>query len=189
MPTTRLLSCPPLWCHGFVQFNHYMVRAGEYAAALVNAAPTAVGYQAVVDQFVEPRCPVRPADVPSIADWAGRLRGFFAEPDIESRIDMVNLMLATAVETVFVSRHDGLAAHLHYVPVEADLVRRMRTRTAVGLAHLLCGGAGDRLGQCARDGCGVVFLDTSRNGRRRFCGVRCANVVRVSNHRSRRISR
>ena len=30
------------------------------------------------------------------------------------------------------------------------------------------------------------FIDTSRNGRRHFCSVRCANHVNVANHRLRR---
>jgi len=31
-----------------------------------------------------------------------------------------------------------------------------------------------------------VFIDTSRNGRRHFCCLRCANQVNVANHRHRR---
>jgi predicted RNA-binding Zn ribbon-like protein len=47
-------------------------------------------------------------------------------------------------------------------------------------------GAGSRLRACSRAGCGTVFIDTSRNGRRHFCSVRCANQVNVANHRRRR---
>lgn len=36
---------------------------------------------------------------------------------------------------------------------------------------------------CRRDGCGTAFLDTSRNGLRRFCSLRCANQVNVASHR------
>jgi predicted RNA-binding Zn ribbon-like protein len=32
----------------------------------------------------------------------------------------------------------------------------------------------------------VAFADVSRNGLRRFCSVRCANVVNVTRHRVRR---
>ena len=55
----------------------------------------------------------------------------------------------------------------------------------VGAFGLLGHGAGERLRACGRAGCGVVFVDTSRNGRRRFCSVRCANQVNVANHRLR----
>jgi predicted RNA-binding Zn ribbon-like protein len=47
-------------------------------------------------------------------------------------------------------------------------------------------GAGSRLRACSRAGCSTVFIDTSRNGRRHFCSVRCANQVNVANHRRRR---
>ena len=58
--------------------------------------------------------------------------------------------------------------------------------TAAGLAHVIDDGGGERLRACSRAGCGVVFADTSRNGRRRVCSVRCANQVNVANHRLRR---
>ncbi|MEO3867710.1 CGNR zinc finger domain-containing protein [Nonomuraea sp. B12E4] len=34
--------------------------------------------------------------------------------------------------------------------------------------------------------CQVVYVDTSRNGRRRFCSPGCANRVNVAAHRARR---
>jgi predicted RNA-binding Zn ribbon-like protein len=61
----------------------------------------------------------------------------------------------------------------------------VRALTAAGLAHVIDGGDGARLRTCARAGCDVAFLDTSRNGRRHFCSVRCANQVNVANHRQR----
>jgi len=57
--------------------------------------------------------------------------------------------------------------------------------TAAGLAHMIDSGAGARLRCCDRGACGTAFLDTSRNGRRHFCSVRCANQVNVANHRLR----
>jgi predicted RNA-binding Zn ribbon-like protein len=46
-------------------------------------------------------------------------------------------------------------------------------------------GSGFRLRVCQRAGCETAFLDVSRNGRRRFCSLRCANQVNVANHRLR----
>jgi predicted RNA-binding Zn ribbon-like protein len=62
----------------------------------------------------------------------------------------------------------------------------VKALTAAGLAHVIDDGAGSRLRACSRSGCGTVFIDTSRNGRRHFCSVRCANQVNVANHRRRR---
>jgi predicted RNA-binding Zn ribbon-like protein len=61
----------------------------------------------------------------------------------------------------------------------------VKALTAAGVAHIIDGGGGSRLRACSRPGCGIVFLDTSRNGRRHFCSVRCANQVNVANHRLR----
>jgi predicted RNA-binding Zn ribbon-like protein len=167
-----------------VSINRYSLEAARYAAALVNADPSPEGYQAVVDRFVQPRCPVHLDEVAPMLDWASRLRALFTERRIDQRIASAE-MLALGADRPFVSTHDQLAPHLHYAPVEAGLVVRMRARTAIGLAHLLAEGGGGRLGSCARAGCQVVFVDTSHNGRRRFCSVRCANQVRVSRHRAR----
>ena len=61
----------------------------------------------------------------------------------------------------------------------------MRALTAGGLAHVIDDGSGFRLRVCQRDGCESAFVDVSRNGRRRFCSLRCANQVNVANHRRR----
>ena len=168
-----------------MQFNHYGPVAARYAAALANAPSTTAGYQAVVDQFVRPVERVDPASAPEIAEWSNRLRAVFLDRRLDHRVRMVNDLLEVAIRCPFVSTHDGLAPHLHYAQVEDDLPSRLRARTAAGLAHVLCDGDHQRLGSCARDGCDIVYMDTSRNGRRRFCTLRCANRVRVAQHRSR----
>jgi hypothetical protein len=168
-----------------VQFNHYGFVAAQYAAALANAPATPSAYQTVIDEFVRPLERVEPRDVPAIKAWADQLRGVFQEPDLDQRVSMVNALLQVGVNSPFVSRHDHLAPHLHYVRVDADLLSRVRARTAAGLAHVLCVSSGDRLGRCARQACDLVFTDTSRNGGRRFCSLRCANRVRTAQYRAR----
>ncbi len=168
-----------------MQFNHYGTVSAQYAAALANADPTVAGFQAVVNEFVQPADTVAARDVPAIAEWADRLRAVFQEPVMDRRVAMVNALMDAGVRRLFVSQHDDLAPHLHYVDVDADLVTRMRARTAAGLAHVLCETGGARLGRCTRPACAVVFMDTSRNGGRRFCTLKCANRVRTAQHRAR----
>ena len=135
---------------------------------------------------MEPAARLDPATVPAVARWADRLRTVFEEEGrLDQRVLLVNALLADAVRRPFVSVHDGLAPHWHYADVNDDLVKRLRARTAAGLAHVLCDGDGDRLGHCARQGCALVSLDTSRNGTRRSCTLRCANRVRTAEHRER----
>jgi len=96
------------------------------------------------------------------------------------------LLVAADCRPRLVSHGQGKPFHLHYAPVETGLAARVRALTAAGVAHVIDGGGGGRLRACARDVCDVAFFDTSRNGRRHFCEVRCANVVNVANHRQRR---
>jgi predicted RNA-binding Zn ribbon-like protein len=81
--------------------------------------------------------------------------------------------------------HAGVLPH-GLGSVHAGLAARVKALTAAGLAHAIDDGAGSRLRACSRASCGIVFIDTSRNGRRHFCSVRCANHVNVANHRLRR---
>lgn len=53
-------------------------------------------------------------------------------------------------------------------------------------ADLLANGPQDRIRECdtAEGGCGWLFLDTSKNGTRRWCDMRtCGNVAKVRRHR------
>lgn len=54
---------------------------------------------------------------------------------------------------------------------------------AEAAARLLLEADPARLRQCAAGGCGLWFLDTSRNGRRRWCSMaRCGNRAKVAAH-------
>jgi len=79
-----------------------------------------------------------------------------------------------------------LAESIRAWPDQAGLAARVKALTAGGLAHIIDTGGGFRLRTCHRAGCGTAFLDTSRNGLRRFCSLRCANQVNVANHRRRK---
>jgi predicted RNA-binding Zn ribbon-like protein len=81
--------------------------------------------------------------------------------------------------------HDGHPPHLHYITGTEDPVARIKATVAGGLAVALCGAGGQRLGRCDRPTCHFVYVDTSRNGRRRFCSLACANRVNVAAHRAR----
>jgi predicted RNA-binding Zn ribbon-like protein len=95
------------------------------------------------------------------------------------------LLIAADCRPRLVSHGAGLPFHLHYAPVRTGLTARVKALTAAGLAHIIDNGEGSRLRACSRAGCGTVFIDISRNGRRHFCSVRCANQVNVANHRLR----
>ncbi|MDT8912784.1 CGNR zinc finger domain-containing protein [Amycolatopsis sp. PS_44_ISF1] len=119
-----------------------------------------------------------------VLHWSRRLwQVFGAAP--QERVGLVNDLLTTAACRPYISCHDGKPPHLHYSSPGAGGVERVYGYTAGGLAHLVCEEP-DRLGLCAREGCGVAYVDTSRNGRRRYCSTRCGTRVAVAGHRARR---
>jgi predicted RNA-binding Zn ribbon-like protein len=168
-----------------VHFNPYGGAAAQVAAGLAN-----LGEQTAERQLETVRAhgmTVTPLTAPQsreLKTWSARLAAVFAEPGHDRRVELVNDLLAESACRPYISRHDGKPAHLHYSGKNDDTMRRICAYTAGGLAHLLCED-GDRMGRCAREGCGTAFVDTSRNGRRRFCSTRCATRVHVAHHRER----
>jgi len=56
--------------------------------------------------------------------------------------------------------------------------------------ELLGGSGAGRLRRCAAEDCGMLYLDTSRAGSRRWCSMqRCGNRAKVRAHRSRSAAR
>ena len=168
-----------------MHFNPYGGPAAQVAAGLANlpGASAAELLRMMRDAGMS-LTRLTAVDADEARTWGRRLRAVFAEPDPDRRIDLVNDLLAESACRPYISRHDGLPAHLHYAGARDGTGRRIRAYTAGGVAHLLCEDP-DRLGVCARPGCEIVFADTSRNGRRRFCSTRCATRVHVAQHRAR----
>ena len=69
---------------------------------------------------------------------------------------------------------------------EADDLARPLWPVARAAAELLAAPERTRVRECAGTGCGWLFLDTSRNGSRRWCDTRdCGNRERVRRHYAR----
>jgi predicted RNA-binding Zn ribbon-like protein len=59
-------------------------------------------------------------------------------------------------------------------------------RLAADFAHTLTSGRADRLRQCEHPNCVMMFIDTSKNGRRRWCSMdTCGNREKAAGHRAR----
>ncbi|GAA3643747.1 CGNR zinc finger domain-containing protein [Nonomuraea antimicrobica] len=173
-----------------MHFNAYGGNGAALAAALVNASdfgPAAV--EAMLTEHRLLRAAVTPAQAGELRVWAARLAPVFGERDQETQIKLVNELLDETAAKPYVSAHDGREPHLHFFAVDADIVARAKDTTAGGLAMALSFAGGRRLGRCDREGCETVFVDTSRNGKRRFCTLACANRVNVAAHRARSLAR
>ena len=170
-----------------MQFNTYTYAGAHIAAWLVsNPAPSARDLAAVLASYDVHQPRPTAAQVRALGPWAERLRAVFAAATGPAKAELADALLLAADCRPRLIRHgSGQPFHLHYVAAGAGLPARVRALTAAGVAHAIDDGAGHRLRVCGRDGCGAAFVDTSRNGRRQFCSVRCANQVNVARHRLR----
>ncbi|MGH4035455.1 CGNR zinc finger domain-containing protein [Actinomycetota bacterium Odt1-20B] len=189
-----------------MQFNHYGGEAALLAADLVNAVRTTEdtadaagtgteGNSAEGNGLNEPLSPLlatrgitdhrlTPAQETELRHWARRLTDCFGPQELDRRCRTINELLADASSRPYISLHDG-DAHFHYSAPGTGPAAHVRALTAAGLAYVVCFSDAHRLGRCARAGCGLAFVDTSRNGRRTYCSVRCANNDAVARHRQR----
>ena len=170
-----------------MQFNTYTMAGTRVAVWLVNnPAPEAPALTAVLRSYDVHQPAATAAEVRALRPWTRRLREVFEAGTVAEKAGRADALLVAAdCRPRLVSHGNGLPFHFHYAPVRSGLPCRVQALTAAGLAHVIDDGGGERLRACGRTDCGVVFVDTSRNGRRHFCSVRCANQVNVANHRLR----
>src|SRR5690606_41543577 len=94
--------------------------------------------------------------------------------------------MAAAAAYPPLTAHDGEGWHLHYRDMtDRSLPAVLRAVISVGTAlHLTTRGM-HRLNRCESAPCTAVVVDVTRNGRQRYCSVRCANRAAVRRHRER----
>lgn len=166
-----------------MEFGHYTTQGAAVAADLVNALQS--------DGMHD-----RPAALPAAAEWttasatrlrdvAGHLRRAFATDDHAEAAAALNDLLSDLPITPRLSTHDGRPAHLHYAPPDSDPVLRIVCNAAMAVTAIISEHGVGRVGLCASPSCRTAFVDTSRNGRRRFCSPACANRTHVAAHRRR----
>ena len=99
---------------------------------------------------------------------------------------LVNALLSDARAVPQLRRHDGLDWHIHAVPADAPLERRIAAETAMAMVDLIRADELSRLSVCADERCDGLVLDLSRNRSRRYCSTACANRNAVAAYRARR---
>jgi predicted RNA-binding Zn ribbon-like protein len=171
-----------------MQFNTYTYAGAHIAAWLVNhPSPDASALAETLRRYDVHEPSVSAAQVRTLLAWTERLSTVFESGTVAEKAQRAGeLLIAADCRPRLVSHGPDLPYHFHYAAVRTSLAARVKALTAAGLAHVIDDGAGARLRACSRAGCSTVFIDTSRNGRRHFCSVRCANQVNVANHRLRK---
>ncbi|HXD27875.1 MAG TPA: CGNR zinc finger domain-containing protein [Arthrobacter sp.] len=171
-----------------MQLNPYGEYAVLLAASLANDWPAQ--RQGIDDRMracgMTMAFPEHHADHPRtrrvIDDW---LQVVDASTDQE-RAALLNVQMARATAYPRLTDHDDEGWHLHYRDADQSLPDALRAVISVGTAlHLTTRGM-HRLARCHAEPCDVVVVDTTRNGRQRYCSVRCANRAAVRRHRAQR---
>ena len=108
-----------------------------------------------------------------------------AAGDTDTAARLVNAMLAETGARPHLDSHDGEPWHLHFHGAADSPVLGWAAGCATGLAVVLGSDLHGRLGVCAAPRCDRVYVDTSRNGTRRFCSTSCQSRVKAAAFRAR----
>ncbi|WP_433462359.1 CGNR zinc finger domain-containing protein [Spirillospora sp. CA-128828] len=108
-----------------------------------------------------------------------------AAGDRDTAAGQLNRLLTETRARPRLERHDGEPWHLHFHGEGGTITADWGASCATGLAVVLGGEMRDRLGVCTAPHCDRVYVDTSRNGTRRFCSTACQNRVKAAAFRSR----
>lgn len=170
-----------------MHLNPYGTYAVQLAASLANDwPPTRAEIEERTREFgMTMRFAEQPDDHAEtrevIAEWLRVVDA--ASP--EARADILNAQMRAAAAYPQLVNHDDEGWHLHYRDDRQSLPGVLRSVIPVGTAlHLTTRGV-TRLGRCEATPCERVVVDTTRNGRQRYCSVRCANRAAVRRHRAR----
>ncbi|MFC0862884.1 CGNR zinc finger domain-containing protein [Sphaerimonospora cavernae] len=132
---------------------------------------------------------VGPAEADELTGVAGALRVVFESVDrgdVDTAAESLNRLLAETDARPHLDRHDGEPWHLHFHGAGGTLAGDWAASCATGLAVVLGGELYDRLGVCTATHCDRVYVDTSRNGTRRFCSTACQNRAKTAAFRARK---
>lgn len=109
--------------------------------------------------------------------------------DLDAAAEQVNLLLRTTDARPQLDRFPDRPGEetwsLHFHGPDTTVARGWAAGIAAGLAIALGSDLAGRLGVCDAPACDRVYVDTSRNGGRRFCSTRCQNRVKAAAHRQR----
>lgn len=175
-----------------MQLNPYGEYAVQLAASLANDWPAdrdgivARTYEHGMTAVYAPAASTDHASTREVVDaWLAVVDA----PTPDARAALLNAQMAAATAYPRLTDHDG-DWHLHYRDDDQRLPQVLRAVIAVGTAlHVTTRGM-HRLARCAAglapgDDCANVVVDVTRNGRQRYCSVRCANRDGVRRHRAR----
>jgi predicted RNA-binding Zn ribbon-like protein len=178
-----------------VNFTHYSEDAAQLGADLVNTRGRPSGREYLGDAetlrefLVEHEMQVPPritdADIEDVHRWRDRLTAVWEIEGEGSKAEILNQILREVDALPQLTDHDG-SWHVHYVCSDAPISHKIAGAAAMGLANVLSEYGVTRFGMCGAEDCLDVFVDTSRNKSRRYCGDTCSTRVNVAAYRKRK---
>lgn len=132
--------------------------------------------------------PMTAEEAAGLADVAAELHTVFAAAsagDLDTAAGKLNELIVRYEAKPTLIRHDGEPWHMHFHPAGMPLVPAAGGGMSVALALVLGGEYADRIGICSAPACDRVYIDTSRNGTKRFCSTACQNRVKAAAFRAR----
>lgn len=173
-------------CNGIVHLNPYGQDAVRLIADLANdrprSLPELVRRCAAAGLVID--MPVGDRDLAVALELVDAWCEVADATEPARRAALVNRLLAAASAYPRLTDHGGTGWHLHYRDEGVSLGSVLRALVSVGTALHLAGRGMDRLGRCAGNDCEIVYVDTSRGGKQRYCSPRCANRDAVRRHRA-----
>jgi predicted RNA-binding Zn ribbon-like protein len=157
----------------------------SWAPAELLATPQALGRWLVAVGLLD-----QPPGVPAeLLDQARALREAIYRA-VRARIEQTALPAEDVAVINTQARHapltPQLAADGHITRAAADPAAAALATIAWDAVDLLANADPGRLRECARPGCSLLFLDSSRPGRRQWCSMaRCGSAVNSSRYRMR----
>ena len=178
-----------------MNFSHYSDRPVALAVDLVNTrqiSEDTIGEPAQLDAFMneyrdmwaDVAKPPKPSDLPKVHKLRESLRSVIESPDHDTASERINKILNDYGASPRVSVHNG-DPHLHFEPVQGNLICWLGAITAMGLATVLIEDGIERFGVCNAGDCEDVFVDSSRNRSRLHCSTTCSTREAVASYRKR----
>ena len=131
---------------------------------------------------------VSASDAKQLAGVAARMRVVFETAhsgDTDRAATEVNALLLDTNARPQLDRTGTPGWNLHFHGADDSLANGWAAGCAAGLAMALGSDLAGRLGVCAAPACDRVFVDASKNSKRRFCSPQCQSRVKAAAHRAR----
>jgi predicted RNA-binding Zn ribbon-like protein len=121
-----------------------------------------------------------------LAKLAGELRAAMVATDAAETASRINAMMRRFGAQPYLVEDVGQPFHLHFHGAGETAIEALGGEFATALALIVDGYGAERLGQCQAHNCEAVYVDTTRNGSRRYCGAACTARAKTAAYRSRR---